>query len=262
MVTARFMRAEFFTFRPSLKLWLATNHRPEIRGTDYAMWRRIRLIPFTVKIPEGKEDKTIEKQLEAELAGILAWAVRGCLDWQRDGLTKPKEVTEATREYQEDMDVLGGFLRDYCLIDAKAHCGATPLYNAYKEWCDSNGEHILSQQKFGRRVRERPEGFRSERNSTSGLLEWWGVGLRSDPSGPPEPSEPSEEDFRVDAHEGDVRESMLKTGSEGSEGSVGWPKCSAAYPPEPCPECGKHRPAQRKDGTGWACRECYRAEVN
>ncbi|HLI51013.1 MAG TPA: phage/plasmid primase, P4 family, partial [Thermomicrobiaceae bacterium] len=91
-VTARFMRAEWFEFSPTFKLWLATNHKPVIRGTDHAIWRRIRLIPFTVTIAEADQDKELPAKLRAEMPGILRWAIDGCLSWQRDGLGVPEAV--------------------------------------------------------------------------------------------------------------------------------------------------------------------------
>jgi putative DNA primase/helicase len=101
-IAARFLRAEWFDFRPEFKLWLATNHKPVIRGTDKGIWDRIRPIPFTVSIPEERQDKELANKLMTELAGILAWAVRGCLEWQRTGLGVPEEVREATEGYRTE----------------------------------------------------------------------------------------------------------------------------------------------------------------
>src|SRR5206468_6004458 len=91
-LVARFMRAEFFEFKPVFKLWLATNHKPVIKGTDEAVWDRIRLIPFTVRIPEAQQDKHLIEKLKAEEPGIISWAVEGCLAWQRDGLGLAESV--------------------------------------------------------------------------------------------------------------------------------------------------------------------------
>ena len=137
-MTARFMRAEFFEFDPEFKIWLATNHKPTIRGTDYAIWRRIRLIPFTVTIPEAEQDAALLDKLTAELPGILAWAVRGCLDWQTNGLGAPSEVTSATQEYRDEMDVLGEFLTDCCVLAPTRTARAKDLYAAYQKWCEEN----------------------------------------------------------------------------------------------------------------------------
>jgi putative DNA primase/helicase len=95
-ITARFMKAEWFDFAPTHKLWLSTNHKPEIRGTDAAIWRRIRLVPWTISIPPAEQDKKLPEKLRAELPGILAWVVQGCLQWRRGGLQAPEEVRQAT----------------------------------------------------------------------------------------------------------------------------------------------------------------------
>jgi len=88
-ISARYMRAEWFEFTPQCKVWLATNHRPVIRGTDDAIWRRLRLVPFVVTIPEEERDKTLPDRLRDELPGVLAWAVQGCLEWRPKGSACP-----------------------------------------------------------------------------------------------------------------------------------------------------------------------------
>ena len=91
-ITARFMRQNFFQFDPEFKLWLVANDRPRVRGTDDAFWRRVRVIPLTIKIPEAERDPDLPNKLRAEWPGILAWAVRGCLKWQGEGLAQPDAV--------------------------------------------------------------------------------------------------------------------------------------------------------------------------
>ncbi|MBN1975953.1 MAG: DNA primase [Anaerolineae bacterium] len=172
-LAARFLHAEWFEFVPEFKAWLATNHKPAIYGTDNAIWRRIRLIPFTVTIPPEDQDRDLGRKLRAELPGILAWAVRGCLEWQRVGLGAPEEVREATKEYRAEMDRLGGFLDDCCVIDDKAQAGASELYLAYSEWCEGNGERAVSGTRFGRQLAER--GFDKERTNRGNV--YYGVGL-------------------------------------------------------------------------------------
>lgn len=182
-LTARFMRQDFFEFAPTHKLLLATNHRPVVRGTDHAMWRRIRMVPFTVTFYEPEtgqqpvKDPHLVDKLRAELPGILAWAVQGCLEWQRDGLRPPAEVLAATDEYRADMDVVAQFLEDACLLAPNAHSGATDLYNAYKNWCTANGERWLSQRRFGGRLSER--GYESRRGA-GGTMVYDGIGIVQD----------------------------------------------------------------------------------
>jgi len=182
-VTARFLYQEFFTFLPVFKLWLACNHVPVIQGQDFAIWRRIRLIPFNVQFqdadhPTGPyKDKALSDKLKSEHEGILAWLVRGCLDWQNDGLSTAKAVRAATGKLQKDMDVLGGFLDECCVFESGAAVAARKLYSAYCSWAENNGERPLSQRWFGLRLSERGtcESYR-----TMSARCWRGVGLLSD----------------------------------------------------------------------------------
>ena len=170
---ARFMRQDFFEFEPTHKIWLATNHKPVIRGTDLAIWRRIRLIPFNVTIPPGEQDIRLPQKLREELPGILSWAVRGCLEWQKHGLGVPEEVKNATEGYRAEMDVIAQFLDEACVINPMAKARASDLYKSYTAWCEENGERALSQRSFGMRLTER--GFRRE---VSNSVRWWyGLGL-------------------------------------------------------------------------------------
>src|SRR5215217_2810585 len=174
-VTARFLWAELFEFTPTHKLWLSTNHKPEIRGTDNAIWRRIRLIPWTVTIPPAEQDKQLSTRLRGELPGILAWIVRGCLEWRREGLRAPDEVRRATGAYRAEMDVLAGFLAECCELDTGHWEYAKDLYECYKRWCDENGERPEPQRKFGGRLGER--GFQRDRGGSRGAGIWRGVRL-------------------------------------------------------------------------------------
>ena len=183
-ITARFMRAEWFDFQPTHKLWLSTNHKPEIRGTDNAIWRRIRLIPWSVTIPPAEQDKRLAAKLRDELPGILAWIVNGCLEWQRIGLQPPDEVRRATGRYRAEMDVLAAFIDEECIVAEHASATAKALYSGYKDWCDENGERPESQRRFGGRLKER--GFVSGRMTTGtrkGAVEWYGIGLAGGPGG-------------------------------------------------------------------------------
>jgi putative DNA primase/helicase len=154
-ITARFLYQEAFEFAPTFKLWLATNHKPTIRGTDYAIWRRIRLIPFAVTIPEKEQDRTLPDKLKAELPGILAWAVRGCLEWQREGLGLPEAVKAATAAYQVEQDTLAAWLDACCILSPTATARAGQLYKNYRAWAEENGERPMTGHKFGRTLTER-----------------------------------------------------------------------------------------------------------
>jgi len=189
-VVARFMRAEWFEFKPEFKLFLATNHKPVIRGTDKAIWRRIRLIPFTVTIPDAEQDKALPDKLKAELPGILNWCVQGCLDWQSEGLGAPEEVKAATAEYRREMDVLAVFLTECCISPPRGgdiqdsptplKTRASELYNAYVKWCEENNEYKMSGTTFGRRLTER--GFEKKRQDYG--WEYQGIGVLSNQNVP------------------------------------------------------------------------------
>lgn len=182
-VTARFLFKEFFEFTPVFKLWLAANSRPTVRGTDNGIWRRIRLVPFTVTIPPEQRDRDLGKKLTAELPGILAWAVRGCLTWQTDGLGVPADVQAATEAYRDAMDVLGGFISERCVARPGAEVTSADLYSAYTAWAEANGERPVTRRKMGLRLSER--GF-ERRRTTGGRHAWRGIGLRAerDPDDP------------------------------------------------------------------------------
>ncbi len=173
-MTAAFKHQNEFDFQPRFKLLMATNHRPVIRGTDYAIWRRIKLIPFTVTIPERERDPWLIDKLKAELPGILAWAVQGCLDWQRNGMQEPVEVNVATNNYKSEMDVIGQFIDEDCLIAPQARVACGDLYSAYAKWADDGGERPINQRRFGSQMTER--GFERVRG-TGGTRYYEGIGL-------------------------------------------------------------------------------------
>jgi P4 family phage/plasmid primase-like protien len=184
-LVGRFMRQEFFEFTPIFKLWLATNHKPEIRGTDNAIWRRIRLIPFNVVFKDAEEaaegekvkDKTLPERLAREMPGILAWAVRGCLDWQKHGLATPPAVTKATGDYREEMDQLGEFLAE-CIEPARTvTIAARDVLEAYTAWCSRNGVEPVSSTRFGRNITER--GVKRGRTAT-GAKGYEGIDIKSE----------------------------------------------------------------------------------
>src|SRR5262249_26973509 len=140
--------SDLFRVTPTFKVYISTNHKPVIRGTDHGIWRRIRLVPFDVVIPGAEQDKTLRDKLRAELPGILRWAVEGCLAWQRDGLGIPDEVRAATADYRAEMDRLAGYLRERCVVENGASVASGDLYRAYQDWAKDNGETILSARSF------------------------------------------------------------------------------------------------------------------
>ena len=175
-VTARFLQHEFFDFKPEFKLWLAANHRPTIRGTDAAIWRRVRLVPFNVTIPEGERDPNLGDTLRGELPGILTWAVEGCYLWRTDGLGQAARVKAATAEYRLDMDKLGGFIEECCEIGSDLWVTAADLYRQYVKWSERTGERPITQTALGLLLKERTEGFTPERDRAGRF--WRGIALK------------------------------------------------------------------------------------
>lgn len=171
-IAARFLFAEYFEFIPNFKIWLAANHKPVIRGDDFAIWRRIRLIPFAVTIPPEEKDGKLPDKLRAEYPGILAWAVQGCLEWQRQGLNPPPEVLAATEEYKSEMDLIGKWIEECCITAPHATAKAGALYGNYKRWVEDNGGFPLSSTKFGMKLGDR--GYQKEK---SGTVVYRGIGL-------------------------------------------------------------------------------------
>jgi putative DNA primase/helicase len=171
-IRARRMRENFWQFMPTHKLVIATNYKPTIRGQDYAIWRRVKLVPFTVTISDEERDKRLPDKLRAELPGILAWCVRGCLEWQRAGnLGEPDEVRLATAEYKQEEDVLGQFIEACCDTGDGLMATAADLLKAYQEW---SGDKRMSAKTLGIKLGRR---FKDKRGAR-GVHLWQGIGLR------------------------------------------------------------------------------------
>lgn len=168
-VKARFMRQDFFEFRPTHKLWLCANHRPFVRGTDHAIWRRIRLIPFGVTIADADQDKNLGTKLHDELPGILNWAVAGCLQWQHDGLGAPTAVEAATGAYRDENDIIGRFIEECCTVGEGFKTPARDLRESYVAWCEENGERPMSQRALAPHLHERGLESAKDRRRHS----WW-----------------------------------------------------------------------------------------
>jgi putative DNA primase/helicase len=167
-VTARFLYREFFEYQPQFKLVIAANHKPEIRGVDHGIWRRIHLVPFVVTIPPSEIDKDLPLKLKAELPGILAWAVRGCFTWRDRGLMVPVSITEATKGYREEMDVLENFLGDRCHKGSDRKSPVSDLYSAYSKWSDSVCQDSVGKKIFGNLMKQK--GYVQMK---SGSIRYW-----------------------------------------------------------------------------------------
>lgn len=175
------MRENWWEFDPTHKVVVAANHRPAIRGTDHAIWRRIRLVPFNVTITDAEKDPDLPAKLREELPGILGWCVEGCLAWQRDGLQPPDAVVTATAAYRADEDVLAPFLTERCVLHERAKVSRSRLYGEYIEWCQLNGERApVSDKTFAGQLRDR--GIKDipsmrEQGRATPTRGWSGIGL-------------------------------------------------------------------------------------
>lgn len=145
-------------FVPTMKLWLAANHKPKVSAEDGAMWRRIRILPFDKTIPEDKRDSSLKAKLKdtTEIGpAILAWAIKGCLLWQQEGLKPPKVVKEASEEYRKSQDIIGEFIEDQVEACEGERLSRTSVFKAYKQWCEDNGERPVSQSVLTLKLKER-----------------------------------------------------------------------------------------------------------
>jgi len=175
---ARYLYQEFIQFVPHLKLWLFVNHRPQVTDDSEGIWRRMRLIPFTKRFAGKDDDKQLGEKLRAEAQGILAWLVRGCLEWQTRGLTPvPACVRVATEEYRQESDELARFIEDRCIEGPNEQVKASGLYSSYQWWAEGEGipnRDVLSPTAFGRRMSERYEKCKK----ASGMF-YLGIGFPS-----------------------------------------------------------------------------------
>ena len=163
-----------FEFIPQFKLWMATNHKPIIRGTDEGIWRRLSVIPFNLNLSEDEMDKHLKNKLKRELTAILNWAVEGYMEWQRIGLKEPQAIRDQRQEYRLEMDSVEAFIEDMCTTGPTCRDTAKILYSAYREWASTNGQYMMSSTKFGREMAKKYPKLKS-----SGTIHYKGVRLKS-----------------------------------------------------------------------------------
>ncbi|MEY4582144.1 MAG: hypothetical protein RL701_6847, partial [Pseudomonadota bacterium] len=177
-MTARFLYKEHFEFKPRFKLWLAANDRPQIRGVDNGIWRRVLLVPFGVSVPPAEQDRNLPAKLREEAPGILRWIVDGCRSWLQAGLRPPETIVAATREWRDELNTVKQFIDERCVCVSAAKTRSGALYQAYKKWAEAEGEEVLAQGQFGTRLRSL--GFTPDRGNTGRF--WRGVAFASDVS--------------------------------------------------------------------------------
>jgi putative DNA primase/helicase len=179
-VHARMLYKEPFTFRPTHTLWLRANDKPAVRDASLAFWRRIKLIPFAVRITREEQIKDLGEQLKAEASGILNWAVAGALEWRRRGLAAPEIVMNATQQYQHEEDVIGEFFEARCRRVEKAWTSTADLYREFSSWwMETRGTRaaVMSTKAFGRALERRGKLTARKLHGNRG---WLGIALRAD----------------------------------------------------------------------------------
>ena len=167
-ISARLMRQDFFTFVPQFKIIIAGNHKPQVRSVDEAIRRRMHLIPFTVTIPPEERDDKLSDKLRDEWPAILAWMIKGAVDWNKDGLRPPDVVRRATDEYLEAEDAIGLWIEERCIQGNWLETLSSKLFADWKEWADESNEYIGSQKRLTQSLNSR--GFESGHSRDGNIL--------------------------------------------------------------------------------------------
>jgi putative DNA primase/helicase len=175
-ITAYFMRQDPFDYKPQFKLVFEGNHKPGLRSVDEAIRRRLHLVPFTVTIPEEARDPTLRERLKAEWPGVLAWAIKGCLEWQRIGLVPPAAVRAATASYLEAEDAVAAWLEDCCERDLQGWEPIADLYASWRPWAEKSGVYAGSKVGLGEKLDGK--GFAPKRQPGTGTRGHCGLRLK------------------------------------------------------------------------------------
>lgn len=162
-VKARFMRQDFFQYTPQFKLFLAGNHRPRLSNVDEAIERRFRLIPFTYTVPKAERDTSLSDKIKEEWPQILAWAIEGCMMWQREGLEPPEAVASATKSYMNQEDSITSWIGECCTLAPESFTYTRDLYDSWKAWCGQNGEAAGTKRTLGRHLEDREPALRIQK---------------------------------------------------------------------------------------------------
>ena len=174
ITTARFLYGKEFEFKPVFKLWIATNYKLVVRGTDKGIWRRMMVIPFKVTFEGDKRDKNLTEKLLAEAPQILGWIVKGCLKWQKEGLSPAPEIEKETSSYKQEMDIVLKFINDCVISNPNKREKASDVFKEYKTWARTSNEWDgMTQAKFGIEM-----GKRFEKKNINGYVYYMGLMLK------------------------------------------------------------------------------------
>ena len=174
-ITARFLYGNEFVFKPEFKIFMATNHRPIIRGTDHGIWRRIKIIPFDIIIPDNKQDRYLGEKLATEYPQILNWVIDGAMKWYKDGLKTPELINESVKEYRSEMDLVQKWINDNCEIDDTYSATAIDLFKNITDYIRDNKEFQMSNTLFGRNMSKK-----FKKRKLNNLTHYIGIRLRKD----------------------------------------------------------------------------------
>ena len=178
LITARFMRQNFFTYTPRFKIMILGNHKPILHNVDEAIRRRMHLIPFVVTIREPERDLRLAKKLEAEYPAILWWMMRGAEQWDEKGLAPPAKVRSATASYFATEDNVSNWITDRCILDPDGYATLKDLFASWKAWCEAHGERSPGQSKQLAKALDARAGL-TRKPTRTGQAGWVGVRLRT-----------------------------------------------------------------------------------
>jgi putative DNA primase/helicase len=174
-IAARKLHRDPFTFTPTHKTLLMTNHQPFVKGTDDGIWRRLDIVPFNARMTDDEKDPHFrEEKLRHELPAILAWAIHGCFMWQRDGLKASPAVRAATNDYRNEMDFIAHWLEERTVADPQASISRSDAYSDYKTWATAEGAPVLGNRRFKQELQTR--GFLP--GKSHGVRQFKGLRLR------------------------------------------------------------------------------------
>lgn len=178
LLSARFLKQEWFDFVPTHKIVLSSNNKPIIRGRDRAIWRRLKLIPFTVTIPSNEQDKYLSQKLRAEYPGILRWIVEGAVRWHKEGLREPGEIASATAAYKDEMNRAASFFDDNCVFGEHYWTLSKSVWEQYQAWVkETKRRYPMTRGELNEAIKEK--GCEPKKISRQGGRGWQGIGLLS-----------------------------------------------------------------------------------
>lgn len=246
-------------YQPTHKLWLVGNHKPVIADTTLSIWRRMKLVPFIITIPDKEINLNLPAKLEKELQGILTWAVKGCLDWQRSGLSEPGAVRDATASYRHEQDILGDFIEDCCTLGSIESIPKSELKGEYQRWCEENSVEPVKQRTFRARLIER--GI-TDRKGAKGIRLWWGIRLSAQQALEGKGGKTSDDLASGVASEARLpgvfpcKEIQKKFTENNATLATLATNDTPPYPTHPCP-CGCKEPYYLSKDNQWLCPRCH-----